>query len=130
MCSLLKRKLWALLDLRVRVVETIPGVSIMSSKAGVFSKRETVLLYYYCDMLGGVIMVLSCRSILSYFCTAIRHVTLLAITGAILAVLNIPSQIATTHLNIWRNTVYAMYYRYTCKRVISRGCMVNTNVGP
>ena len=46
---------------------------------------------YHCDILGGVIMVLSSRSILSYFCTAIRHVALLAITGAILSVLYISS---------------------------------------
>ena len=45
MCSLLKRKISALLDLRVRALETIPDVSIMSTKADVFSTRGTVLLY-------------------------------------------------------------------------------------
>ena len=45
MCSLLKRKISELLDLRVRVLETTPDVSNMSSKADVCSTRGTVLLY-------------------------------------------------------------------------------------
>ena len=51
-------------------------------------------------------MVLSCRSILSYFCTTIRHATLLAITGAILAVLYISSQIATTTFEYMEKTLF------------------------